>query len=395
MTPSLLPEPSFRRSIVLSYLCTLFFWGSVHIYLPILSAYAKFVSGSLQAVGLVIGAYGLSQLILRIPLGLWSDRLRRRKPFLFLGFLFDGLASLGLLLSGDTLMLFLSVFTAGIASSMWVPFTVLFSSYFPLGQLAYSMSLILFFTRLSQIITNYAGGAIAEVGGWAAPFYGGMILSLAGFLLATRMAERRPEKSPAGSLPNLFLVGRNRMLLLSSMICFLLQFATLSTNYGFTPIWAQEIGASKGDLGLLFFCYMLPNSLATLFSGTYIRRLLSERSIIFAGLLLISGAVLFIPFVSRLRILYIVQAVNGIGVGLVFPLLMGLSIQSVAREQQATAMGFFQSLYAGGMALGPIISGLAAQHMGLSSVFILNGILGLAAAFLSLIKLPKTLEEKL
>lgn len=346
--------------------------------MPILAAYSKMVTGSLQAAGLVMGAYGLPQFLLRIPLGIWSDRWRRRKPFILLGFLLNGLAALGLLLSDSTAMLFLSVLTAGVAASVWVPFTVLFSSYFLFGQIAHSMSLIIFFTRLSQIISNYAGGTIAEAWGWGAPFYAGMILAFAGLLLALNLAERRPEKSSAVSFKQLLLVGRNPTLLLASLTCILVHFVNFSTNYGFTPIFAQQIGASKGDLGILLFFHMVPNSLATLLSGTYLRRLFPERSIIFAGFLFLSGAVFCIPLVNRLGILYVLQAVNGIGIGLSFPLLMGLALRSIGREQQATAMGFFQSLYAVGITLGPIISGIFAKDFGFSSVFVLNGIMALA-----------------
>jgi predicted MFS family arabinose efflux permease len=385
--PTLDPSP-YRHSIFLSYFCTLLFWGGVYIYMPILSPYAKMVSGSLQSAGLVMGAYGLSQMILRIPLGVWSDRWRRRKPFILLGFIFDGLAALGLLLSTGTVALFFSVLTAGIAASMWVPLTVLFSSYFPAGRVVYSMSLILFFTRLSQIIFNYAGARMAEAWGWEATFGGGAFLSLAGLLLAARLAENRPGASSALSFQKLSLAYRNRTLLLSSMICTLFQFANISINYGFAPIFAQAIGASKADLGILFLCHMVPNSLTTILSGTHIHSRFSERSIIFAGFFLLAGAILIIPFIDRLGTLYLIQAINGIGSGLIFPLLMGLSIQSIPREQQATAMGFFQSLYAAGMSLGPILSGFIAQQWGLSSVFILNGLLCLFGAFFSFIKIP-------
>jgi len=74
--------------------------------------------------------------------------------------------------------------------------------------------------------------------------------------------------------------------------------------------------------------------------------------------------------------------------------LMGLSIQSVPRQQQATAMGFFQSLYAIGMSLGPILSGACAQKVGLSSVFVLNGGLGLVGAAFSLKKFPFSCRER-
>jgi len=62
---------------------------------------------------------------------------------------------------------------------------------------------------------------------------------------------------------------------------------------------------------------------------------------------------------------------------------MSLAIQPIPLEQQGTAMGFFQALYAVGMSSGPIISGFVADRLGLSSVFMLSGILCLLAAFYS------------
>jgi predicted MFS family arabinose efflux permease len=391
MTSKDLAGPSsYRSSILFSYPCAMVLWGAIYIYMPILSSYTKLLSGSLQAAGLVMGAYGLSQIILRIPLGVWSDRLRRRKPFILLAFFFDALASLGLILSGSTWMLFLSVFTSGIAASMWVPFTVLYSSYFPMGQIARSMSIIMFFSRLAQISANYAGGKIADAWGWTIPFYVGFGLSVLGLFLALGISEVRPEKSSHLTLQKALRVGRNRMLLTASFLCILLQFSNFAIAYGFCPIFAQQLGASKADLGLLLFWYLLPNLAGTLLSGTFIRRYLADRWILTAGFLLISGAVLSIPLTGRVSTLFLVQAINGTGVGLVFPLLMGLSIQSIPREQQATAMGFFQSLYAIGMSVGPILSGVFAQEIGLTSVFILNGAMALIGAAVSCKEVPAT-----
>ncbi len=48
---------------------------------------------------------------------------------------------------------------------------------------------------------------------------------------------------------------------------------------------------------------------------------------------------------------------------------MSLALGAITPEQRATAMGFFQSLYALGMTAGPIISGLLAQELGLNIVF--------------------------
>ncbi len=382
------PEPSFHRSILLSYFSTFFFWGAVYIYLPILPSYTKVVSGSLQSVGTVVGAYGLSQLILRIPLGIGSDRSRRRKPFVLLGFIFDALAALGLLLSTNTIMLFFSVLTAGIAASIWVPYIVLFSSYFPPGQIAHSMSMIMFFTRMAQILTNFGSGIIAEAWGWVAPFYVGIFFSLVGFVFAIGMSENRPQKTSIASPKHLLLVGKNPILLISAFSCTLLQFTNFATVFGFTPIFSQQIGATKGQLGILVFFYMLTNTLATVSSGTLLHRFFSQRFIIVIGFIVTSAGIFLIPWADSLSILYGLQALQGAGAGLVFPVLMALAMESIPREQQATAMGFFQSLYAVGMSLGPIISGMIAQPWGLSSIFILNGVLCLFGALFSFIKIP-------
>ena len=374
------------RKVLLFYICTLFYWSGVYIYMPILSPYAKKISGSLQAVGFVMGAYGLSQLILRVPLGLWSDRLRRRKPFILLGFIFDGIACVGLIFSESALALFLSVLSAGVASSMWVTFTVLFSSYFPLSQVSQSMSLILFSMRLSQVLSNYSGGAIAEAWGWTAPFYAGLGIAAVGLILALRIRELRPERSSGRSLKSLLMVGRNPRLLTISAFAMLMQFTVFAIIYGFTPIYAQQLGASKADLGVLLLCFLSATTLTTLLSGA-LTRWIRERYLVSAAFLLVGFSIFATPFVARLEWLYAILALNGVGVGFIFPLLMGLAIKPMALDQQGTAMGFFQSIYAVGMFLGPVVSGWVGEQLGLYSVFILNGTLCLLASFLTWIRI--------
>ena len=63
------------------------FWMSLYAYVPVLPTYARDVGAPLGMIGLIVGAYGLTQLILRIPIGVWSDRVARRKPFLIGGML--------------------------------------------------------------------------------------------------------------------------------------------------------------------------------------------------------------------------------------------------------------------------------------------------------------------
>jgi DHA1 family multidrug resistance protein-like MFS transporter len=55
---------------------------AIYLYAPVLPVYAKSLGASLTVVGIIVAAYALPQFLFRIPLGIWSDSLGRRKPFI-------------------------------------------------------------------------------------------------------------------------------------------------------------------------------------------------------------------------------------------------------------------------------------------------------------------------
>ena len=91
--------------------------------------------------------------------------------------------------------------------------------------------------------------------------------------------------------------------------------------------------------------------------------------------LVMAGAFAWVPFIHNVPLLIASQMLVGLGRGIFFPVLMALSIQSVPSTERATAMGVFQSLYAIGMLLGPLLLGFFADGLGLDSVFYLSAVL--------------------
>ncbi|MCG3056168.1 hypothetical protein KZ287_28790, partial [Escherichia coli] len=61
------------------------FWFSQFIYVPILSPYMESLGGRYAFIGLVLSSYGLMQLLCRLPLGIFSDFIKLRKPFVVFG----------------------------------------------------------------------------------------------------------------------------------------------------------------------------------------------------------------------------------------------------------------------------------------------------------------------
>ena len=87
-----------------------------------------------------------------------------------------------------------------------------------------------------------------------------------------------------------------------------------------------------------------------------------------------------IPFVPDITTLFVTQAIAGFARGLVFPILMSLGIRDVAGHRQATAMGFFQTIYGMGMLLGPLAVGVIIGWAGMVWGFVFVGMAGLTGA---------------
>ena len=67
-----------RRTLAAIFL----FWFSMYTYPSFLSGYVQNVLGAGSVlVGMIVGSYGFVQMLLRIPLGICSDRVKKRRVF--------------------------------------------------------------------------------------------------------------------------------------------------------------------------------------------------------------------------------------------------------------------------------------------------------------------------
>jgi MFS family permease len=126
-------------------------------------------------------------------------------------------------------------------------------------------------------------------------------------------------------------------------------------------------------------------------------RPLSGRLPTIAGLMLIAVPLFIFPFLTEFSLLVVCQAVIGLGVGIAFPVLMGLALQAVEPEARASAMGVFQSVYAIGMTLGPAVSGLVARRWDITAVYMSNGALLVTSILVAVVLLrqPRAVPEPL
>jgi MFS family permease len=146
------------------------------------------------------------------------------------------------------------------------------------------------------------------------------------------------------------------------------------TSLGFAAVRAQDLGASDGQLGILTTAVQIAKAVPMFLIGFRSRRQ-NSRLMAAVGLALIAVPLFVYPFLTHFSLLVACQALTGLGVGIAFPVLMGLALQAVEPEARASAMGVFQSVYAVGMTLGPILSGVVARWWGITGVYLTNGAL--------------------
>ena len=350
----------------------------MYIYTPVFPVYAGVLGASMGVVGLAVGAYGLTQMLLRIPLGIVSDSLGKRRIFVVIGMLICGLAALGFAFAPNPAWLVVFRGVMGVSAATWVCSTVLFTSYFPKSHPSVPLSIMTFASALGQVLAVSAGGEISQRLGWIAPFWASLILSIIAAIVLFRVPEDVTARAMPISKDGMVRTAGSAALILACVLGIVMQYVTWSTVNGFTPILATErFAASRSQLGYLTTTGLIAYSLICLFTPRLVRRF-GESATLFVAIVLLAGGILPTPLVTGLPGLVVLQVIGGVGRGLLYPMLLSMSIKTSAAQDRASAMGVFQATYALGMFVGPSFSGGIAEAFGLDAVFVLCGFLALA-----------------
>jgi len=381
MSPRAGREPAVRPGLALCVAAICLYWLSLYLFVPVLAPRAHSLGAGVGAVGLVLGTYGFVQFLLRIPLGVWSDRLGRRDPFLAAALLACGVAAVGMGLARTPLQLGIFRGVSGLGACGWVAITLLFAEFFPAERTGRALGIVGFLSTGSQLAGTFAGGLVAQFFGFTAPFLGAAGIAAAGVLLA--LAVRAPRSKPARTpvpLAQRLAAGRDRQLLTASALSIASHYLTFVTVFGFSPLLANtRFGAGGVALGVLSVCSGVPSALASLASGPLAERW-SPRAVAVLGFGVAAAGTAALPLAPGLPWLDAASAAVGLGVGLLGPTLMTTAVQGFSPERRGAAMGFYQALYSIGMFAGPALAGMVGARLGMGGLFLTTAALALIAA---------------
>jgi MFS family permease len=361
---------------------TLCFWFAQYIYIPFLTPYLLSLALSATVAGVIIGAYGVTQLILRIPLGLTLDIYRQHKLVIQIGVLLAGLSSLGMLLFPSPVMLFISNALSGVASSAWISYTILYASYYDSAHSTKAIGIINVVFQSGILLAFLVGGLLASHFGIQILFKVSFASGMLGVLLSLFIPHERSSRGTNVTLPNLLRIIKDRRVITFSLLSGVAWFVVFATVFSFSTSTAKSLGASGTQLGILSMLYSVGTIVGAYFLATPTGHSMGEKKLLSMGFTILALYCVSLGLSGDLRIFYPLQLICGFGNGLLLAATMAFAIKNVDAEKKTTAMGCFQSIYCFGITGGPVVMGILIDHGGKQVAFCAVGIASLACAIL-------------
>jgi MFS family permease len=135
-------------------------------------------------------------------------------------------------------------------------------------------------------------------------------------------------------------------------------------------------------VGLVISLYGLVNTVLQPVMGALSDRIGRRKLLIQVGLVLMGTATLGFIAARHYSDLFLLRAIQGVGVAVTIPSAMALMASITQKETRGAAMGVYSTSRMVGFATGPLLGGVVYHHFGFNTAFIVGASFILLAAFL-------------
>ncbi len=383
-----------KRNIVVLNLIAAFFWMSMYAYVPTLPSYAISLGATAAVVGAIGGAYGVMQILLRIPLGIVLDKTGKDKLLLLVGFAILALSAVMFIFAPDNFWVMVARGVAGASAAWWVLISASYAKFNDESMQVKAQGVLNASSNMGKVIAALLGGLTAQAFGLHAPFYVALAAAVIGIVCI--LFFKKPTKALTIAPPSgreLLALLKNKNLLIFSGLAVFSQLLCFALPSYFTSVVAENLGADSSQLGLLVVVFFLLTSVSSLFVGTKLYRKIGGIKCV--ALAFVIGAISALPMFYHmdLGVIFIMQGLSGICYGITCGALAGFVIKAVQPSQRSTATGMLQSIFAIGIFLGPVIVGNVIEAVSFDAAFWVIFALTVLAAAMSLSLIPREYDK--
>ncbi len=357
------------------------FWFTQYVYVPYTTPFLLAQKVSADFVGLVVGFYGAVPLFTRIFIGLFSDKIGKFKPMIIVGCATAALASV-VRLAYPTGMGFLwANIISGFSSSMWMCFILFHTKTLTKENLQRGMGYVMASCNLGILGGFFASATLYESYGMFLMCLLSVCTGSIALLISLTLKEPTEHRLQSPKVSDLLHVVFNKRLWFFAVIGMIQQGILMATAMSFSNEVAHSLGAQPWQVGIMTMTMSASYVASCYISSTHLAIRIGPGILMTATQLCMGLYCVLMVNLDSVYALIPVQILLGSTGGLVFSWCSAEALSQIESYRRSTALGIFQSLFAIGMTMVPIIAGYLFEQSGtLTNAFYFQALLALAGA---------------
>lgn len=358
-------DPALTRLYVATFL-----YSFAHaLGVPLVPEHLQLTFGtSLRDIGLVMGLYGLMQIVLRLPMGDMADR-RGRKPSLVIAFVATAASGVLFAFGPSAAWSVPAILLFGFAGGVyWVAANSYLFDRAP--DVARATSDYTIAMSLAFLVGPPVGHLVADHFGFAAAFLVYVGASLTGLALTLALPEVKPAPRPrpaASSYRRALALLRHPALVLSALGTFTYSLL-FSTQQAFFQLHVLAVGLSVTVAGLLLGGRQGTALVVRIGLPSLLRRVGPARVLV-AGVFVLAASTALVPLATSVTTLALLVALAGCATGALIPANLMLVHAGAPRDERGLANGIYGTMLGVGSTVAPVAFGAAGARFGFAWTF--------------------------
>lgn len=365
------------------FIIMILYWFSLYTYIPFQVPYLYALNVTPSIVGIILGLYGASQMILRFPFGIISDYFGKYKIFIVFGSLLSAVSCIIKMVYPSANGFLVGNILTGVAASTWLMYMVLYYSYFDRSKEHMAASKCL----VANVIGMFLGFLFATIFyqkfGMNLMLIAAALAAFAATILALFLKEEKRDKK--NNIKDLILVIKNKRLLFFSVLSIIEQGIHMAASVSFTLNRIKELGGASYLVGIasllnMFFAIVSAYIASTSFASKRGSKFYVPFSFVLLGLYCVS-----VILTKNIFVIAASQILSGLSIGMLASYLTSEALIEIDRDKKSSAMGFYQTAYSIGIFIYPIITGKIVEMYSIEIAYIFLTASAVICAFIALL----------
>jgi len=360
----------FTRDFILCFAAQFAFTSVSFILIPTLPIYLSRLGSTEVEIGILIGAFGISSLVLRPIVGKALSKIPERK-FMVAGAILFALTSIAYLVATPFWPFFIVRILQGVGSAFFFTAAIiLISNITPETYRGQSLGYFFLSFNISMALAPPFGIFLINHFGFTILFLVCVVLSLGSLLISSKLKSSDVKPMVDSSTEDTSFFSPKAF---PPIFVYFLAHIIWGALTAFFPLYAIKHGVANP--GLFFAAYAIVLIFGRALGGRVLDVYRREK-VILPCLTAYIVAMTVLAFSKSLQMFILVAVIQAIGHAFLMPALVAYTLD-LAGSSRGASIGFLSGAGDLGMVLGPIMMGIILRFTNFTAMFLSVALIGL------------------